>query len=696
MKNLSIGMKLSVVQLVIILIVVTAFTFQLTREINAFSRQRIERDMIRLNESVINLIETYNRVTKNNLVYLGKIFENAFPSRAFSLNQAELQPVNQVTVPVLRSGMISLNNNLDYVDQFSAQIPHSVATVFVRKGEDFVRVATSVKKEDGSRAMGTLLDRNSPAYPKVIAGQMFVGKVTLFKKDYMVLYDPIFDDKKNVIGLFFIGLTLEHSLAELKEKIAQTKMGEQGGIFVFDQSEKQKGRVLLDSRYQLEGKNILEIQKKYGLAVFESILNQQKGQVTYTGFVQQNQAEQIGMFVQYPEWKWTILTYGDLHELTQEGQVIVKHISVMSGFLLVILSLLLYFLSRKFISKPLKMVIQDIHAIMKTGDLSKRVRICAQDESGQIAKAFNGLIAYNQKIAAEIQQITVAMAQGDLSQKTTFEVKGDFGVLLYQINTAIDSLQGLIQKVIDTIFVMTSASEQIAAGNHDLANRTILQATELERTALRLNAFFDTMKMHIAKIHETETLVVVAKAQAEQSGQSLKELTGMMQEVTTHSLHIRNIIDVIDNIAEQTNLLALNAAIEAARAGEAGRGFAVVADEVRTLAQRSASAAKDITQLITKTVTQIEQSHACVTTTEQAMITVVSTIQDVAGQMDAMKTSTASELTNMLEIQKAIEQLNDITQQNAALVEEVSAASESLTDQGRHLRQVVEVFKITE
>lgn len=696
MKNLSIGIKLSVVQLVMILVVVTLFTFQLTREINDFSRQRIERDMTRLNESVINLIETYNRVTKNNLVHLGRIFENAFPSRTFSLNQTELQPVNQVVVPVLRSGMMPLNNNLNYVDQFSAQIPHSVATVFVRKGDDFVRVATSVKKEDGSRAMGTLLDRKSPAYPKVMAGELFVGKVTLFKKDYMVLYDPIFDDKKNVIGLFFIGLTLEQSLAELKTKIAQTKMGEQGGIFVFDQSEKQKGRVLLDSRYQLEGKNILEVQKQYGLSVFESVLNQNKGQVTYTGFVQQNKAEQIGMFVHYPEWKWTILTYGDLHELTQEGHVIIKHISVMSIFLLVILSLLLYVLSRKFISKPLKMVIQDIQTIMKTGDLSKRVRIGAHDESGQIAKAFNNLIAYNQKIASEIQQVTVAMAHGDLSQKTTFEVQGDFGVLLYQINTALDSLQLLIQQVIDTIFVMTSASEQIAAGNHDLANRTILQATELEHTALRLNTFFDVMKAHVTKIHETHILVVTAKEQAEQSGQLLTALTCMMQEVTTHSLHIRNIIDVIDNIAEQTNLLALNAAIEAARAGEAGRGFAVVADEVRTLAQRSARAAKDITQLITKTVTQIEQSHSCVTNTEKAMIEVVTTIQGAAVQMETMKTSTESELASMFEMQKAIEQLNDITQQNAALVEEVSAASESLTDQGRHLRQVVEVFKITE
>ncbi len=700
MKNFNIGMKLSFIQLFAILLVIGIFVFMLTKEIHLFTVNRTERNMSRLNDGVINLIDTYNQVTKTNLVYLGKIFGNAFPSPQFSLNPTEIKPVNQIEAPVLRSGPIELNNNLNYVDQFSAKIPNSVATVFVRKNEDFIRVATSVKKEDGSRAMGTKLDHTSPAYQKILNGDPFVGKVTLFNQDYMVLYDPIFDDHKNVIGILFIGLTLEQSLAELKTKIAQTRLGEQGGIFVFDQSEKHKGKVLLDSRYHLEGKNILEEQKKFGLAIFDTVLNTEKGKVDYA-LVTQNRVDKkaqhhLGMFLRYPEWKWTIFTYGDLDELNEEGTVITKHVLIMSAILIITLSILLYFLSHYFITKPLKISMHDVKGVMHTGDLSQRVRVLSSDEIGKIAQSFNALINYNQKIVTEINHVANAMAHGDLSKRIHFEVKGDFGKLLDNINTSMAGLRTLLQHVIDSIFIMTSASEQISAGNHDLANRTVIQASQLEQTAQSLNTFFTLLQAHMTKIHQTQEVVLHSKNQAEYGGSLLKELTQMMQEVAQNSNKISDIIHVINNIAEQTNLLALNAAIEAARAGESGRGFAVVADEVRTLAQRSASAAQDINHLITQTVTQIQKSHTCVETTEQAMSEVVHSVQNASQFMNEIMQATHEEMDGMRHVQQSVEQLNDITQQNAALVEEVSAASESLTQQGKDLRTAVEVFHITE
>lgn len=257
-----------------------------------------------------------------------------------------------------------------------------------------------------------------------------------------------------------------------------------------------------------------------------------------------------------------------------------------------------------------------------------------------------------------------------------------------------DSLAKIVNEVRTGTETMVTSSCQIASGNQDLSSRTEQQASSLEETASSMEEFTSTVKQNADNARQANILATAASEVAIKGGSMVSQVVDTMGSIHSSSKKIVDIIGVIDSIAFQTNILALNAAVEAARAGEQGRGFAVVASEVRNLAQRSASAAKEIKTLIGDSVDQVNIGTGLVDQTGITMNEIVESIKQVSDIMEEINEANQEQTSGIQQINQAIIQMDNVTQQNAALVEESAAAAQSLQDQAENLSQVINIFNL--
>ena len=289
--------------------------------------------------------------------------------------------------------------------------------------------------------------------------------------------------------------------------------------------------------------------------------------------------------------------------------------------------------------------------------------------------------------------IVAQIAQGDLT--TQIDTRpGDTSSLLMAIKAMRDNLAHLVSQVRNDAESISTASGEIASGNHDLSARTEQQAGSLEETASTMEEMTSTVRQNADNARQANQLAISASQVATQAGGVVSQVVETMGAINASSKKIGDIIAVIDGIAFQTNILALNAAVEAARAGEQGRGFAVVATEVRTLAQRSAQAAREIKALIVSSVDQVEGGARLVGEAGQTMDQVVGSVQRVSSLIGEIASAIEEQSQSVGEVNTAISQLDGMTQQNAALVEQSAAASESLRDQAGRLTEVVARFRL--
>ena len=270
----------------------------------------------------------------------------------------------------------------------------------------------------------------------------------------------------------------------------------------------------------------------------------------------------------------------------------------------------------------------------------------------------------------------------------------EIGKLLQAINRTADSLDGLIRTVQQKANGVTLASEEIARGNADLANRTESSASALEETAAAMEELGSTVRHNADNATTADTLARQAQQVVNSSGQTVTALVETMSGINQSSQRIADIIGVIDGIAFQTNILALNAAVEAARAGEHGRGFAVVASEVRALAGRSAEAAKEIKTLIQNSLDEVHSGNARATEAGNSMQQAIEEINKVSRVISEISHASTEQSNGVGQVAEAITSMDQATQKNAALVEEVSAAAQSLSVQANELLQAVAIFKL--
>ncbi|CAN7572861.1 methyl-accepting chemotaxis protein [Variovorax paradoxus] len=535
------------------------------------------------------------------------------------------------------------------VDAFARDFPGANATVFVAQGEDFRRITTSVKKENGERAIGTLLDRKSAAYPVLRSGKKFIGRVMLFGRPFMTVYEPVRDAADQVVAVLYIGLDISQQQASFGEAVGQSRIFDTGGLYIVNPGADPAAATLV-FHPSAAGKKLSEVVQGADAA----------------GWLARLKGEDAAWIEDAPA----------VLRPAQPGQ---RYASV----------------SRSDATGWL--VVAEMPASEVMADLYREMRLLG----GVIALAAlllgAGLIVFIRRMVRPLRVLSEhvqAIGQGDLSRPLSSDRRDEIGV----ITRAVESMRGGLAKVVGGVRqgtdAIATASGEIAAGNQDLSSRTEEQASSLEQTAASMEELTSTVKQNADNARQANQLALSASEVAVKGGSVVGQVVDTMASINASSKKIVDIIGVIDGIAFQTNILALNAAVEAARAGEQGRGFAVVASEVRNLAQRSGAAAKEIKGLIDDSVGKVDMGSALVGEAGKTMAEIVGSVKRVTDIIGEITAASQEQSTGIEQVNQAIAQMDQVTQQNAALVEEAAAAAQSMQEQAASLVQAVSVFKL--
>ncbi len=300
-------------------------------------------------------------------------------------------------------------------------------------------------------------------------------------------------------------------------------------------------------------------------------------------------------------------------------------------------------------------------------------------------------------VEKEMQGMLSSVLAGDLSQRIALTSKaGFFEAMSRGVNQLADNMSEVVSKVKGVAAEVRRGAEEISAGNANLSQRTEQQSSSLEETASSMEEMTTTVKQNADNAGQANQLAMAARDQAEKGGSVVSQAVKAMSDINDSSKKIADIIGVIDDIAFQTNLLALNAAVEAARAGEQGRGFAVVASEVRSLAGRSATAAKEIKELIQDSVKKVEDGSVLVTQSGQTLEKIVASVKKVSDIVAEIAAASREQSSGIEQVNRAVMQMDELTQQNAALVEEATAASQAMAQQVRGLNDMLERYRVAE
>ena len=331
------------------------------------------------------------------------------------------------------------------------------------------------------------------------------------------------------------------------------------------------------------------------------------------------------------------------------------------------------------------------------GNLSERID-ASQFEGfmKNLASSINTMLDTVVEPLDSCQAVLTEMAAGNLQKSMEGDYEGSFADLQTAINTTIDNLRNMVSEIMEASSHVSTSSREISQGNTDLSQRTEEQASSLEETASSMEELTATVKENSEAANKANRLSETTMQQAASGGKVVEDAVVAMKEINNASREISDIIGVIDEIAFQTNLLALNAAVEAARAGDQGRGFAVVAAEVRNLAQRSASAAKDIKSLISNSVDKVNQGTELVNDSGAKLSEIVDSVRNVSGLVSEIANASEEQANGIEEVNQAVTQMDTMTQQNSALVEEAAAAAEALTEQAGNMLELMSFFKTGE
>ncbi len=345
--------------------------------------------------------------------------------------------------------------------------------------------------------------------------------------------------------------------------------------------------------------------------------------------------------------------------------------------------------------KQIEQEISDIVKACAAGDFTNRLAL--EGKEGfmlTLAEGMNQIGDTADKGLNQVQDVLNTLSQGDLNHKMTGEFQGVFDEIKISLNNTIDKLYAMVGEIRSSTESVNSASQEISSGSQDLAHRTEQQASTLEETAASMEQMTNTVRQNAQNAKQADEISVQSNRVAAGGAEVVAKAVNAMAEIQDSSQKIADIIGVIDDIAFQTNLLALNAAVEAARAGEAGKGFAVVASEVRALAGRSSEASKEIKDLITTSVELIDNGFKHVNQSGETFKEIVDSVRKTAELIREISEASNEQAKGIDEINTAVSQMDDTTQQNAALVEENTAAARSMADQVEQLEKLVRFFKV--
>ncbi|WP_330208082.1 methyl-accepting chemotaxis protein [Pseudomonas sp. Z13] len=542
-----IASQLGLALAVILAVVISGSTVFALRSLDSANLDTREEHLASEARLLADQLNTFHSTLRESTQRLSGLFEKRF-SAGLSVRPEQPVTVAGVQTPGLYLGEEVLNNNFAEVDEFK-QMSGGVATVFVRSGEDFIRVSTSLTKQDGSRAIGTALDHQHPAYQRLLGGQGYVGRAVLFDRSYMTQYSPVRDASGKVIAVLFVGFDYTDAQNAQFDNLKRFRIGQTGSLALLDE---QKHWLVPPAGVQALDQSIpvmLDLAAKPGKGRFWSDKNE----------------DFYSVAVPFEGGPWSVVASMPKAEIRAVTWSVGIRLAIGSLLaMLLAVGAAVWLLRSKL--QPLGDLVRQAEAL-GAGDLSARLNVSSHDEIGQLARSFNQM---GEALSTMVSHIRKAAEDVNSRAQALSGLSGGAYEGMEQQSGEITSMAGAVEE-----FSATSLNIADNMGNTERLAQDNAQQTRIGRTSMQK-----------------------ASSSLEHIATALNSTATVINTLGQRSQEIGGIVGVITAIAEQTNLLALNAAIEAARAGEQGRGFAVVADEVRNLASRTRQATDEISGMI--------------------------------------------------------------------------------------------------
>ncbi|WP_284619744.1 methyl-accepting chemotaxis protein [Aquabacterium humicola] len=590
-------------------------------------------------EAVAQAMDAYDQTAKLLVERFFKVFGDQF-GKAFTLDEAGGR---------LTQLGIALNDYHNPCDKFS-DFTGGAAAVLMKRGNGFVAISASLKNAKGERAVGMAVDAAHPAHAALLRGQPWSGRLSLYGRPFIARLQPVRDLQERIVGALFVAFDLSEFDRSLEQMVAGVRFFDSGGVYVIDARGDEASQATLMLPPAQRGRTLAEVAGAGAPQLLAALRASRPGVEleSAAGVLAPGASDRFAVVRPSAGTGWLVVGEVSSGEVMRQQWATLAPFLALFALAAVALCAGQFVMMRRWVGQPLKVLTGTLERVAG-GDLSQPVPVGRDDEIGQMMRGVE-----------QLRQRFIGML-------------------------------GAVRASAETIAL---ASSEIACGNHDLSRRTEEAAARLQQTTASMEQVHGNVRDTAEATRCADALASSASEAAERGGAAMRDVVQKMAGICASSKRITEITGVIDTIAFQTNILALNAAVEAARAGDSGRGFAVVASEVRSLAQRSAAAAREIKQLIAGSVAEVEGGAVLADTASRRVQEILAGVRRVNQTLGEISASTRDQSDGLGHINESVATLDRMTQQNAALVEQSAAAAESMKGQAAALVGAIAQFRL--
>ncbi len=719
----SINKKFSILIGIIILVLMTVFTSIMISSINKNLIKELESNLEIQVKSYYQTAQIYNDALEKNSLVLMNVFERTF--RNLRLKGERTVKINGRDTLALFDGFSRLNKNFEPVDFFTNQTG-AAAAIYVKEKGEYLRISSSLKDKDEKRILLDTISPNSSIFSQIEKSERFVGLESIAGKSYMSVYSPIIS-KGEIIGALYIGYDFTKGLESLRTRLKKVLIGKTGYIYVLNS----KGDVLLHP--SLEGKNISNLKDANDNLFVKDMLKRKVGTSRYDYKENNGVRKKVVAYVSYEKWDWLIVAGSYEEEFLDISKNVQNEFIIASIILTLIILIVIFVLVNKIVSNPLEKfqngLLDFFLYLNKTNDSVKLIEVTSKDEIGKMASVVNANIEdikahinEDNALIKNVKEVVNEVSSGYLNKRINDSCSTDsLNELKELINNMLDKLEGFVGKDINSLTTVLEAyskkdftqvlneadsgligqqilkmnemitqmlidnqkdginlkntSKNLSSNVNTLSANATNQAASLEEVAASITQITQNINETSKKAQSMFTLSSNTKKSSQEGKELANQTVSSMDEINEKVQTINESIAIIDQIAFQTNILSLNAAVEAATAGEAGKGFAVVAQEVRNLASRSAEAAKEITELVVSASLQAQEGKKITSNMIDGFESLEAKINETDQIIDDVANAAQEQTTVMHHISDTINSLDQFTQENASVADETNIIS---------------------